>query len=213
LTNSEVYVADQLFATLDPTTRRVKLPSGQEVLFSDTVGFIEKLPTQLIAAFRATLEEITDSNVLLHVVDVTHPNAAEQVSAVEETLEELGATDKPVVMAFNKVDEFELHKSDRGSAGDGEDPVGQWLEEYPDAVAISARRRTGLEGLLERVEQVLGEDLVEIRVQIPYNATELVNMFHRKGIVEAEDYSPRGTTIQGKIPLALAREFEEYRVS
>jgi GTP-binding protein HflX len=115
LTDSNIYVADQLFATLDPTTRRVKLPSGQQVLFSDTVGFIEKLPTQLVAAFRATLEEITESNVLLHVVDITHPNATEQVSAVEETLEELDATDKPMVMAFNKIDELtpnsELHKN------------------------------------------------------------------------------------------------------
>ncbi len=219
LTNSDVYVADQLFATLDPTTRRVKLPSGQEVLFSDTVGFIEKLPTQLIAAFRATLEEIIDSNVLLHVVDITHPNATEQVSAVEETLEEIGVTERPVVMAFNKIDELdqalgsELHKNNFDGEESEENLLGQWMEEYADAVPISARERVGLDALLERVEQVLGSGLVEIRVRIPYNATELVNTFHRKGIVESEDYSPRGTLIQGKIPLALAREFEEYRVS
>ncbi len=235
LTNSDVYVADQLFATLDPTTRRVKLPSGQEVLFSDTVGFIEKLPTQLIAAFRATLEEIIESNVLLHVVDITHANAAEQVSAVEETLEEIGITEKPIVMAFNKIDELapnsELHKNNFGGDG-GEERVTlgesrndalnvhraesaslrEWLEEYPDAVAISARQRVGLDALLERVEQVFGSGLVDIRVRIPYNATELVNTFHRKGIVESEDYSPRGTLIEGKIPQALVREFEEYRV-
>lgn len=212
LTNSDIYVADQLFATLDPTTRRVKLPSGQEVLFSDTVGFIEKLPTQLIAAFRATLEEIVESNVLLHVVDITHPNAAEQVSAVEETLEEIGATDKPVVMAFNKVDEFSLHKNSPEVESDGEDVLGQWMEEYPDAVPISARQRTGLDTLLTEVERVLGSGLMEIRVRIPYSATELVNVFHRKGVVESEDYSPKGTLIAGKIPKALAGEFEVYRV-
>lgn len=211
LTHSDVYVADQLFATLDPTTRRVKLPSGQEVLFSDTVGFIEKLPTQLVAAFRATLEEIVESNVLLHVVDITHPNAAEQVSAVEETLEELGASDKPIVMAFNKVDELALHKSNK--ADGQEDMLGEWMREYPEAVQISARNGTGLDALLARVEQVLGSNLVELKVRIPYSATELVNTFHRKGIVESEDYSPRGTLIEGKIPLALAREFEQYRVS
>lgn len=216
LTNSDVYVADQLFATLDPTTRRVKLPSGQEVLFSDTVGFIEKLPTQLIAAFRATLEEITESNVLLHVVDITHPNADEQVSAVEETLEELEATDKPIVMALNKVDDLELHK--RVEPGEGEegaeaDVLGEWLEEYPDAVPISARERTGFNTLLASIEHVLSSELVNIRVRIPYNAMELVNTFHRKGIVESEDYSPRGTLIEGKLPKALAREFETYRVS
>lgn len=214
LTHSDVYVADQLFATLDPTTRRVKLPSGQEVLFSDTVGFIEKLPTQLVAAFRATLEEIVESNVLLHVVDITHPNATEQVSAVDETLEELGASDKPTVMAFNKVDELELHKvTEQDGGAIHQDVIGEWLQEYPEAVAISARERQGLDALLARVEEVLGSDLVEIEVRIPYNATELVNTFHRKGIVESEDYSPRGTLITGKIPLALAREFEQYRVN
>lgn len=213
LTASDVYVADQLFATLDPTTRRVKLPSNSEVLFSDTVGFIEKLPTQLIAAFRATLEEIIESNVLLHVVDITHPNAAEQVGAVEETLEELGVMDKPIIMAFNKVDELPLPKNGKEGGEGDEDVLGQWMEDYPDAVAISAKKRTGLDTLLERVEETLGGDLIDIKVRIPYNATELVNTFHRKGIVETEDYSPRGTLIQGKIPLALAREFEEYRVS
>jgi GTP-binding protein HflX len=216
LTDSQVYVADQLFATLDPTTRRVKLPSGQEVLFSDTVGFIEKLPTQLVAAFRATLEEIIESNVLLHVVDITHPNADEQSGAVEETLEELGAADKPTVMALNKVDVLALPKSRsdvrEDDAEDG-DPLGEWLREYPGAVPISAAQGTGLESLLARVEAVLSSELVHIRVQIPYNAGELVNTFHRKGTVESEEYTPRGTLIEGKIPKTLEREFDAYRVS
>lgn len=212
LTDSDIYVADQLFATLDPTTRRVQLPSGQQVLFSDTVGFIEKLPTQLIAAFRATLEEITESNVLLHVVDITHPNAAEQVSAVEETLEELGAADKPIVMALNKIDNIELPKNNFVGEGAARF-IGQWLDDYPDAVPISAQQQLGLDALLERVEALLSEKLVSMRVRIPYNATELVNLFHRKGIVEHEDYSPRGTLIEGRLPQALAREFEAYRVS
>ncbi len=213
LTNSDVYVADQLFATLDPTTRRVKLPGGQEVLFSDTVGFIEKLPTQLIAAFRATLEEITESNVLLHIVDITHPNAAEQVGAVEETLEELEANDKLVVMAFNKVDVLLLHKN-KGDGGDEqEDVLGEWMRDYPEAVVISAQERTGLDKLLARVEDALVSDLIDIHVRIPYSATELVNFFHRKGMVESEDYSPKGTVMRGKIPRALEREFRDYRVS
>lgn len=213
LTNSDVYVADQLFATLDPTTRRVKLPGGQEVLFSDTVGFIEKLPTQLIAAFRATLEEITESNVLLHIVDITHPNAAEQVGAVEETLEELEANDKPVVMAFNKVDVLLLHKN-KGDGGDEqEDVLGEWMRDYPEAVVISAQKPTGLDKLLARVEDALVSDLIDIHVRIPYSATELVNIFHRKGMVESEDYSPKGTVMRGKIPRALEREFRDYRVS
>jgi len=212
LTNSDVYVADQLFATLDPTTRRVKLPSGQEVLFSDTVGFIEKLPTQLIAAFRATLEEITEANVLLHVVDITHANALEQVSAVEETLEEIGVTAKPTVMALNKIDAIELPKNNLGGEATARF-IGQWLEEFPDAIPISAQRGLGLETLLERVEDALGSQLVEVRVRIPYHATELVNVFHRKGIIAKQEYSPEGTLLEGKIPAALARELERYRVS
>ncbi len=211
LTDAGVLVADQLFATLDPTTRRVQLPSGQEALFTDTVGFIEKLPTQLIAAFRATLEEIVDSNVLVHVVDITHPNAAEQVSAVEETLEELGAIDKPIVMTLNKVDE--LPKTSTRRPPEPSSVVGEWLTEHPDAVPISAREHLGLEELLERVETELGSNLVPIKARIPYRATELVNLFHRRGVVETEQYSPRGTLIEGKLPSALLLEFEPYRVS
>lgn len=212
LTDSSVYVADQLFATLDPTTRRVEMPGGQQILFSDTVGFIEHLPTQLVAAFRATLEEIVDSDVLLHVVDITHPNAQEQVSAVEETLEEIGAAGKAVVMALNKTDAIELPKNNLGGEAVARF-LGQWLEDFPDAVPISASKGLGLETLLERVESTIGTNLVDIRVRIPYTATELVNLFHRKGIVEHEDYSPRGTLLEGKIPQALVREFQSYRIS
>jgi GTP-binding protein HflX len=104
LTGADVTAEDKLFATLDPTTRRRPLPSGRDVLFTDTVGFINNLPTLLIAAFRATLEEINEASVLLHVVDVTHPNAPEQMQTVMSVLEELGADDKPVVTALNKVD-------------------------------------------------------------------------------------------------------------
>lgn len=211
LTDSQVYVADQLFATLDPTTRRVRLPSGQEVLFSDTVGFIEKLPTQLIAAFRATLEEIVDSNVLLHVVDITHPNALEQISAVEEALEEIGADHKPTVTALNKVDGIEAREDNMSGEATARF-VGQWLDDFPEAIPISARQGLGLDALLEQVEAVLGSQLVEIRVRIPYSATELVSVFHRKGIVEKQDYSPKGTTLEGKLPQALLREFDPYRV-
>jgi GTP-binding protein HflX len=212
LTNSDIYVADQLFATLDPTTRRVRLPSGQEALFTDTVGFIEKLPTQLVAAFRATLEEIGDSNVLLHVVDVTHPNATEQINAVEETLEEIGALDKPIVIALNKIDQL-LPKNTSTGGEEGYTTLGEWLQEFPDAIPISASDRRGLDDLLARIEAMLGSALVSIRVRIPYGASELVSLFHRKGIVESEDYSPRGTLMEGKLPQALVREFEPYRVS
>ena len=106
LTKSNVYVADQLFATLDPTTRRISLPGGHESFLTDTVGFIQKLPTQLVAAFQATLEEIAEADLLLHVVDITHPNAIEQARAVEETLEEINAQHIPTVLVLNKADQL-----------------------------------------------------------------------------------------------------------
>lgn len=209
LTGAGVLVEDKLFATLDPTTRRVRLPKGEQVLFSDTVGFIRKLPTQLIAAFRATLEEINDSNVLLHVVDITHPNAFEQVCAVEETLEEIGAGDKPVLMALNKVDGLPLHKNGVGVEMLGVERA--WLGDYPGAVPISALRGTGLDALLERIEETLSSGLEAVQVRIPYQANELVALFHRKGIVDKEKFGARGTTISGRLPKALLPEFAAYR--
>lgn len=215
LTGAEVYVADQLFATLDPTTRRVRLPKGEEVLFTDTVGFIEKLPTQLVAAFRATLEEIVDSNVLVHIVDITHRNAFEQVRVVEETLEEIGAGGKPTVLALNKIDAFGLHKKDSSQdlvGVNGQGIIAKWLTEFPGSVPISAKEGIGLDALLTRVEEVLGANLITVRARIPYTASELVNLFHRKGIVLRVKFSPRGTLIEGKLPQALLPEFQEYRI-
>lgn len=210
LTGAGVLVEDKLFATLDPTTRRLRLPKGEEVLFTDTVGFIEKLPTQLIAAFRATLEEINDSNVLLHVVDVTHPNAREQMSVVEETLEDIGAGGKATIVALNKIDRIESHKMRVEFGGIGE--LGHWLDDCPGAVPISALSGEGIEALLQAIEEQLASDLESIKVRIPYQANDLVALFHRKGIVDVENFGARGTTITGRIPGALASVFEEYRL-
>jgi GTPase len=139
LTGADVFIADKLFATLDPTTRRVRLPRGQEVLLTDTVGFIHKLPTQLVAAFRATLEELSDADLLIEVVDITHRNAAQQAQAVAQTLQELNLSDKPVVLALNKIDL--LLPPSRGSEGTSEARI-QAVREVAaptvDAVAISA---------------------------------------------------------------------------
>jgi GTPase len=153
LSHAEVFTEDLLFATLDPVTRRIQLPSGEAALLTDTVGFIQKLPTQLVAAFRATLEELTDADVLLHVVDITHPNAQEQFETVERTLKELGLSEKPTVVAFNKVDLI--------AEGDGQRPAkieelqGSLASEHPEAVLISAARKWGLDDLLRRVEEAL----------------------------------------------------------
>ncbi len=158
LTEADVLVEDQLFATLDPVTRRVRLPSGRVVLLTDTVGFIQKLPTQLVAAFRATLEELHEADVLLHVIDITHPDAAQQSQTVDDTLQELGLAEKPAVTALNKVDRL------TGPAGE---PV-TGLEDLdafraslaanrPEAVLVSAERRWGLGELLERIDETLAD--------------------------------------------------------
>jgi len=147
LADSDILVEDKLFATLDPTTRRVSLPNGRVALFTDTVGFIQKLPTQLVAAFQATLEEITEADLLLHIVDITHPHVQEQSLAVEETLRRIGADDRPLVTALNKTD---LLPSSENSP-----PLAEIAHRYPSCVPISALEGTGLNLLLRRVEEVL----------------------------------------------------------
>ena len=143
LSNAGVVAEDQLFATLDPTTRRVQLPSGRDGLFTDTVGFIQKLPTALVAAFRATLEEVMEADILVHVVDVSHANMDEQVGAVEEVLEELGAGDKPMITVLNKIDLMDPDDPDIAARRQ------RALADYPNAVALSARTGQGIEHLLD----------------------------------------------------------------
>ena len=196
ISGAEVLVEDKLFATLDPTTRRVSLPQGQVALFTDTVGFIQKLPTELVAAFRATLEEITDADLLLHVLDITHPNALLQSRVVEDTLKDLGATDMPVVVALNKVDRM-----------NSPDQVQRMIQEFPNSLAISAKDGIGLEELLARVESILNESLVFIKACIPYQQGELVSLFHREGLVEREDYDVEGTILEGRLPARFLKAF------
>jgi GTP-binding protein HflX len=157
LSGADVFTEDKLFATLDPLTRRVPLANGRTVLLSDTVGFIQKLPTQLVAAFRATLEELEAADILVHVVDITHPDAALQSQTVEETLAELGLSEKPVVNVLNKVDL--LRRRDGTPVGGLEELREQAaaLAYRPDALLVSAEKGWGLGELLERVETVLQE--------------------------------------------------------
>src|SRR5690606_38618364 len=151
LTDAGVLAEDKLFATLDPTTRRVMLPGGREVLFTDTVGFIQKLPTDLVAAFRATLEETSEADILLHVVDITHPMAEAQMEAVEEILEQIGVADKPIVLAWNKIDLARDPDAIRAEAA-----------RLPDAIPISALTGEGIPELLGRIEEVLERQLVRV---------------------------------------------------
>jgi len=201
LTDAGVLATDKLFATLDPVTRRLTLPGGKEVLLTDTVGFIQKLPTQLVAAFRATLEEIGEADLILHIVDITHRNVHEQVRTVEEVLRDIGAGQKPMLVVFNKIDLL----NDPQRALD-------MAMEYPNAVAISALCSQGLDQLLLKVEGLLAQQMVAVRVRVPYAANELVVLFRRHGIVTHERASQTGTTIEGKLPPGLLGRFEPYVV-
>lgn len=196
-----VVAEDKLFATLDPTTRRVIMPKGQEVLFSDTVGFIQKLPTQLVAAFRATLEEIKDATMLLHVVDVSHPSAAAQVDAVNKVLEELEVRNIPTFTVWNKVD-----------ACANPDAVMDVASRRDGTVCISARECVGINDLLDMCSLQLQKAMVRMFVQIPYTHGDLVDEVHRAGVVLREEFTAIGTVLESHVPPTLAGRLEKYTI-
>jgi GTP-binding protein HflX len=202
LAHANVYAADQLFATLDPTTRRVRLPAGRVALFTDTVGFIQKLPTTLVAAFRATLEEIGEADLLLHVVDITHPNVLEQGRSVEETLAELGAGDKPVVTALNKIDQLDAD-TDLAALG----------AHFSNPVAISAEKHTHLEDLLARIEHVLFESLIPVEVRLPYKQAQLLSQLHEQGVVEREEHGRDAILVAARVPVRFLETLKPYLLS
>jgi len=202
LTGAQVYVADQLFATLDPTTRRVMLPGGAVVLFTDTVGFIQKLPADLVAAFRATLEEVLEADLLVHVVDISHPHAMEQAKAVLNTLKEIGAGDIPILNALNKIDQLQ----DPQAAQEA-------LRSLPDSVAISALTGQGVPDLLAAVEAALESEMRPISVLLPFERGDLVSMIHERGLIEEESYEHGGTRIVGQVPGYLEAQLSTYRTS
>jgi len=201
LSGADIYAADQLFATLDPTTRRLTLPGGREVLITDTVGFIQKLPTTLVAAFRATLEEINEADLLLHVVDITHINVEQQAAAVMQVLEDLHATEQPIVVALNKVDR--LPNPEKVSAR---------LADLSNSVAISALTGWGLPELLTRIEEVLTEELVDVSALLPYQRGDLLGLFHQRGVINRESHGPEGTRVMGKLPASLLPRYRSYLV-
>ncbi len=200
LSGSSVLAEDKLFATLDPTTRRVRLPGNKIALFTDTVGFIQKLPTQLVAAFRATLEEIDEADLLLHVVDISHPNAREQAAAVGETLAEIGVHDIPIVVALNKIDRLPDPQAARAMLG-----------EFPHSAAISAEQRIGLDDLLATVQHELFESAVPLRARLPNRRGDLIALFHKNGVVELEEYSDTSVLLAGRLPARLLAPFRPYR--
>ena len=200
ISGADILAADMLFATLDPTTRRVVMPGGRELLFTDTVGFIQKLPTQIVAAFRATLEEIEEADVLLHVVDITHPNAAEQIDAVEDTLAELEVDQLPMVIALNKSDLIEHAES-----------VVENLELAAPSALVSARTGKGLDQLLMLIEATLVGALLPVEVLIPYGRGDLISLFYQRGQVDQERHTQEGVHLFGRVPERLLSVLDPFR--
>jgi GTPase len=203
LTGAHVHAEHRLFATLDPTTRRVDLPTGRGLLLTDTVGFIQKLPTDLVAAFRATLEEVTEADVILQVLDLSSPAVADQAETVDKVLAELGAADKPRVVALNKVDL--LGPAARRRA------VAALTARYPGAVAISATNTAGLPDLLEAVDQASRGDVVKLEILVPYGREGVLAELRRIGGVDKTEYVEGGTRAWGWVARHAARRFETYK--
>ena len=202
LTNAGVRAENRLFATLDPTTRRLRLPSGRELLLTDTVGFIQKLPTDVVAAFRATLEEVTYADVVLQVLDLGDPAAEQQAATVEQVLGQLDAADKPRVVALNKVDL--LGPATRRRA------IQAIRDRYPAAVPISARARTGESDLLAALDQVSRQDVVQVHLLVPYGREQVLNDLRQVGGLERTEYVAAGTQAWGWVPRRALHRFEGY---
>ena len=200
LTEAGVYVADQLFATLDPTTRRVELPGGNLALFTDTVGFIQKLPTTLVAAFRATLEEIAEADLLLHVIDVTHPNARAQAEAVYQTLSDIEADHVPILTVLNKIDRLSEPERARES-----------IDQYPNSTAISALKGSGVSDLLQMVGEQLYETYTPVTVFLPYKEGGLISNFHEYGQVETTEHVHGGVILKGRLPGRFVARFKPFK--
>ena len=188
LTGAGILAEDKLFATLDPTTGNLKLPGGQEVLLTDTVGFIRKLPHHLIEAFKSTLEEAKYADILLHVVDASNPRMDQQMHVVYETLRELEASDKPVITAFNKKDRFEGEYAPRDFQAER-------------TAFISAKTGEGVEELLSCVEDVLREQKVEIEQIYPYSDAGKIQLIRKYGELEKEEYTQEGIYVRAYVPV------------
>ncbi|KAF5806684.1 putative small GTP-binding protein [Helianthus annuus] len=194
LTGADVLAEDRLFATLDPTTRRVQMKNGKEFLLTDTVGFIQKLPTTLVAAFRATLEEISESSLLVHVIDISHPLAEQQIDAVEKVLSELDASSIPKLMVWNKVDK-----------ASNPEEIKQKAKDLEDTICISALKGSGLDEFCNAVQEKLKDSMVWVEALVPFDKGELLSTIHQVGMVERTEYTENGTLVRGHVPLRFAR--------
>ncbi|MCK4802433.1 GTPase HflX [bacterium] len=199
LTSSHVFVEDKLFSTLDPTIRGLILPNKEKVLLVDTVGFIHKLPHQLVAAFRATLEEVTSSDLLLHIVDTSHPEFQKQIVAVEKVLQELDALGKPMITIFNKMD---LIKN--------KPLLPRLKRKYKDSISISAKKGWGLDRLYDRIIEHFGKDRSTIELVIPQARSELVNLVYEKGTVLSRKYNGKDILLQAQLDQKTVKRLKEF---
>ena len=202
LTNSDILVEDKLFATLDPTSRRCPLPSGQPLIITDTVGFVRNLPHRLVNAFKATLEEAVVSNFLIHVLDVNSPEIEAHAETTLSVLHGLGADEKKIITVFNKIDDL-------------------WSEDirltlsfrYPEALFVSAHTGEGIPELLERIEAIVESDFAQLRLLIPHNRYDLVARLHREGGVRKEEARDDGTYIVGSVPERMLSALHPFLLS
>jgi GTP-binding protein HflX len=200
LTDADVVVANQLFATLDPTVRRLRLPGGRRVTVSDTVGFVRKLPHDLVEAFRSTLEEVTLGSLVLHVADASAPDVEDQVRAVRDVLAEIGAGDISEVLALNKMDL--LSEVERARVG----------RRFPGGVPVSAITGEGLEALLERIAEAVPQPPVEVRLLVPYERQDLVARLYREAEVLAADPGDDGTLVEARVREAHLPLIRDYLI-
>ncbi|MDE3113306.1 MAG: GTPase HflX [Chloroflexota bacterium] len=204
LSGADVLVADQPFATLDPTTRRVELPNGTVILLSDTVGFINKLPPTLIAAFHATLEELSDADLLVHVVDAPHPDLHERMTVVDATLADLGLSDRPRLVVLNKADAL------RGTQGSA---LREALSsEMPTAVWTSATTGEGMGELRERLAHAARAGWLVVRLRLPHSSGALVQRIRERGSLRRADYTEAGIEIEAEVPASFAAELQRFSV-
>jgi GTPase len=202
LTGADVLAENKLFATLDPTTRRLRLPTNQNVLLTDTVGFIRKLPHGLVEAFKATLEEVVQADLLVHVVDVSHPQANEQVQAVDAVLKEIGAEGKPTLMVFNKTDLL------NGSR----EVLNRFLERYPHGVAISAGSGDGIATLLAELGSQIRPLREFVELAVPHEHAGVIARLHEVAQVIERRYTGKTARFKARIPPQFHREFERFLV-
>ena len=202
LTGEHVLVEDKLFATLDSTTRKVNLPQKQQILLSDTVGFIKKLPHQLVAAFKATLEEVAEADLLLHVVDVSHAEAEAQIAAVNEVLDELDATDIPTLMIMNKIDQVKT-----------EDDLHLLRCQYADAFLISAQRGDGIETLMDTLAKRFAEVGTSLSFSIPYTEGKTLDLLYKHGTVLNTEYTDEAIHVKARLPDRYLKSVSEFLVA